>query len=1012
MAATFNVNVVLRPRGVTQGIANLHRGLNSLGATADAVGGKLAKAFYGADLVDRMARLVGTLTDTSDAYTTIANKVGAVTTSMDEQAAVMERLWEVSNKMRTPIEATATSYQRLRNATAAMGLSQNQTLRITETLGKGLKVYGSTTAEAASTMIQFTQALNSGKLNGDEFRAVMENSPAVVKLLTKELKVSKGELAAMSKAGKIGSKDMVNALLHGAKEIDAKFTKLIPTIGESFIVLRNNFIKSIGEMAAGSGIARAISAAMIFLAKHLDTVLKIVTSIGNGLSVVFAGRVMSMVLAGLRALGAALLANPFTALIVALVAIGSLLYKFNVGITSVGTGTVRFQKVVEVAWGKIKVAIGSAVSALGDMLKDAFVFFEEGFKDMEIGFGDILVFVGIFVDKFVQLIEFLAQTVVAAFVAMTAGILSVIVDGFGYILGALETAINAIIKTYNKVASKIPGVGSHLTLPTANLGAKALHDFSDDLDDAVKAAVLAAKDSFDTLTSSTYVGPVEKFMRDLLADSVEGAGKAKKGVVDLDAAGKKTFVGLKAGADKSADAFSKLIDTLYPATKALNDLRDAKAIVDKELAKGPTKNALSLEDGRRNIEELNRQYASGIITASQFADEVQKIADLMKRVPQSRVTDDEGLKILDRQRYVMLETADAIEHYGYMSGQAQQQAAILTAYQDQLPEKFEAERAARAKVNELIEKGIILSDFELDARVQRGQSVAAETAWRDQQIATIERYAATLESANAIEAEAAERNKRLTERIKEGIDPWGEYLKLAQEIESQFQEGSLSMDAMTIAAENLREEFSKKLSDDFIKDHNREVEKLSDDLEKLLSPMSLVNIGLEALGQQFKNFVMEGKASFDDLVHSLLGSLTDIILKIIETRIMLALLGPAIDPINAAAARNGGAGALAGLAGGLFGFARGGSFTVGGRGGVDSNLVAFKATRGERVTVQTPQQQADTDSQSSPKAPPVSLYVFNQQDPGQMVPVMGSRAGRRQVWNNLRYTPRAVEKLK
>ena len=135
MAATFNVNVVLRPRGVTQGIANLHRGLNSLGATADAVGGKLAKAFYGADLVDRMARLVGTLTDTSDAYTTIANKVGAVTTSMDEQAAVMERLWEVSNKMRTPIEATATSYQRLRNATAAMGLSQNQTLRITETLG-------------------------------------------------------------------------------------------------------------------------------------------------------------------------------------------------------------------------------------------------------------------------------------------------------------------------------------------------------------------------------------------------------------------------------------------------------------------------------------------------------------------------------------------------------------------------------------------------------------------------------------------------------------------------------------------------------------------------------------------------------------------------------------------------------------------------------------------------------------------------------------------------------------
>lgn len=42
---------------------------------------------------------------------------------------------------------------------------------------------------------------------------------------------------------------------------------------------------------------------------------------------------------------------------------------------------------------------------------------------------------------------------------------------------------------------------------------------------------------------------------------------------------------------------------------------------------------------------------------------------------------------------------------------------------------------------------------------------------------------------------------------------------------------------------------------------------------------------------------------------------------------------------------------------GLFGFAKGGSFTVGGRGGTDQNLVAFRATKGERVEVTTPAQQ-------------------------------------------------------
>lgn len=45
------------------------------------------------------------------------------------------------------------------------------------------------------------------------------------------------------------------------------------------------------------------------------------------------------------------------------------------------------------------------------------------------------------------------------------------------------------------------------------------------------------------------------------------------------------------------------------------------------------------------------------------------------------------------------------------------------------------------------------------------------------------------------------------------------------------------------------------------------------------------------------------------------------------------------------------------LAGGMVGFARGGSFDVTGSGGTDSQLVAFKATPGERVTVETPAQQ-------------------------------------------------------
>jgi hypothetical protein len=49
------------------------------------------------------------------------------------------------------------------------------------------------------------------------------------------------------------------------------------------------------------------------------------------------------------------------------------------------------------------------------------------------------------------------------------------------------------------------------------------------------------------------------------------------------------------------------------------------------------------------------------------------------------------------------------------------------------------------------------------------------------------------------------------------------------------------------------------------------------------------------------------------------------------------------------------------LFGSLFGFAHGGEFDVGGNGGTDSQLVAFRATPGERVTIQ-PQGNVSNDN--------------------------------------------------
>lgn len=76
--------------------------------------------------------------------------------------------------------------------------------------------------------------------------------------------------------------------------------------------------------------------------------------------------------------------------------------------------------------------------------------------------------------------------------------------------------------------------------------------------------------------------------------------------------------------------------------------------------------------------------------------------------------------------------------------------------------------------------------------------------------------------------------------------------------------------------------------------------------------------------------------------------------------VLSQLAKAALSGINIGGSSGGGGGfggIITGLIGSLLGFANGGSFQVGGSGGIDSQLVAFKASPNERVTVTKPGQE-------------------------------------------------------
>ena len=89
-------------------------------------------------------------------------------------------------------------------------------------------------------MYQLTQAMAAGKLQGDEFRSVMENAPMVAQAIAKYMNVPLGQLKELGAKGQITADIIKNALFSAGDEINEKF-KTLPLTWQDVWVQAKNF---------------------------------------------------------------------------------------------------------------------------------------------------------------------------------------------------------------------------------------------------------------------------------------------------------------------------------------------------------------------------------------------------------------------------------------------------------------------------------------------------------------------------------------------------------------------------------------------------------------------------------------------------------------------------------------------------------------------------------------------------------------------------------------------------
>lgn len=554
--ADFRINVIIDPSGARRGGKAVGDTLRNTESAAQRLGRTLTRVFAFAGIGLGIRELVG-LTDT---FTNLQNRVRTVTSTQEELATVTDELFRISNGTRQSFEATTEVYARTALAARDLGISQRQTLDFTESLNQAVILSGASAQEAQAGLIQLSQGLASGALRGDELRSVLEQLPVIADVIAQELGVTRGQLRELGAEGKISADIVLNAFANAREELAERFGETVPTIGQSFTVLRNQVIRLVGAFNESSGVAAAFSRGILFLADNIETVTRALGALVTVLVVQYAQRAIPQAIAATRTFTLALLKNPFGLIAVAISTSIGLLVAFGDRLKITGDGAATLFDVIAVL-GERLAALGQSIAGVvAPALERLGNLFPDVFGQIDFSVGGALRLLARFLDFATQ-----SATIVPR----------ILITGFRVLPNAIREIFIDVVNGAAEQLNRLPGVSIE---PIENTFRG--------------AGEVAGNVLIEELRATLEPGVATSFIDGVLADAEQraqrrAAGGEGPGPTDLTGAGAPAAVA--AGTeelDKRRDALNDLLGSLDPVVSLQQQFNDDLTVLNEALESG------------------------------------------------------------------------------------------------------------------------------------------------------------------------------------------------------------------------------------------------------------------------------------------------------------------------------------------------------------------------------------------------------------------------------------------
>ncbi len=293
---------------------------------------------------------------TADAMQGLENQVRLVTQGEEQREEVQRRLLVIANKNYSDIEAATGSYQRNAFALAQLGKSQMDVLNFTDALSLAMRTGGRSMVEQKSAVYQLSQAMGAGKLMGDEFRALSENAPIILKYIAKEMGVAQGALKELGSEGKITSEIIYNAMMKARPEMEKMAQSLPITMSQAWQQVNNSYKTFVDNFMNGTGgISQGIASMLQGIGKNFDTLAN-TAMVGAGLAFVQFASKVDIAAKATAIFNAVVSANPFVLAATAAIAAGSAIYGFGNTVNYVSGALGQFVSNVTSIFGGVNTA--------------------------------------------------------------------------------------------------------------------------------------------------------------------------------------------------------------------------------------------------------------------------------------------------------------------------------------------------------------------------------------------------------------------------------------------------------------------------------------------------------------------------------------------------------------------------------------------------------------------------------------------------------------------------------